>query len=208
MNKAVTEPQFYGEPEKTQLRNIRGLRTDSAAFSGEECTQPLFSHEFYECTFTGVTFRERMSGCLFADVIFDHCDFSNIDLNETVCRRVKFISCRMTGTEWIRSSFQDTVFIGCHCGYANFYGAKWKYCILQDTRFSDAVLSGGKFNDLKISHCDFSRCEFAETKLKDLDFSDSVIDGFLVGPDSLPGVIMNSEQALACAALLGIRIKD
>ena len=40
-----------------------------------------------------------------------------------------------------------------------------------------------------------------------MDFSDSVIDGFTVSPESLKGVIMNEEQALACAVLLGIRIR-
>ncbi len=207
MKKMITVPQFYAEPETLQLKNLRGLRTDSAAFSDEECTQPLFSHEFYECTFTDITFRGRMSGCLFADCIFDHCDFSNIDLSESVCRRVQFKACRMTGTEWVRSSFQDTEFSSCHCGYANFYGAKWKLCALTDSKFTEASLSESKFNDVRLSRCDFTKAEFALTSLKGMDFSDSVIDGFTVSPESLKGVIMNEEQALACAVLLGIRIR-
>ena len=62
------------------------------------------------------------------------------------------------------------------------------------------------FNHVEISHCDFSGCEFAHTPLKDIDFSTSEIDGFAVTPEDLKGAIVNSEQAIACAKILGLKV--
>lgn len=62
------------------------------------------------------------------------------------------------------------------------------------------------FNHVEVSRCDFSGCEFAHTPLKDIDFSTSEIDGFAVTSEDLKGAIVNSEQAIACAKILGLKV--
>ena len=82
--------------EEGKLNQIRTLRTDGISFADEACAQDFSGYQFYECTFSHVTFSGRLSGILFVDVIFDHCDFSNCDMEEAVFRRVQMKGCRLT----------------------------------------------------------------------------------------------------------------
>ena len=206
--KNMSAPDITYELEECSLSSVIDLRTDGAAFADEECTQVFSDHSFFECTFTNITFTEKMRSCQFVDCIFDHCDLSNCDFRETVFRRVKMDTCRMMGTDFSDSRLQDVEMAGVQARYASFGGSKWKRCLLSDCVFVQSSLSYCEFDQTEISHCDFAEAELLGTKLKGLDFSDSRIDGFMIQADCLKGVTMNEEQALACAALLGIVVKE
>lgn len=60
---------------------------------------------------------------------------------------------------------------------------------------------------MDIDSCDFTGAEFYAATMKGLDFSTSRIDGILVSANDLRGVIVNEEQAVACAKLFGIVVK-
>jgi uncharacterized protein YjbI with pentapeptide repeats len=64
------------------------------------------------------------------------------------------------------------------------------------------------FEDVRVKRCRFINADFNDTKLKDMDFSDSDISGISLNVQNLKGAVMNSSQALACTRLLGITIKD
>ena len=72
----------------------------------------------------------------------------------------------------------------------------------------EGSLSMCTMDNVLFEHTDFSECEFAHTKLKDIDLSSCELDGFAVTPEDLKGVIVNEEQAVACAKLLGIVVKN
>ena len=64
------------------------------------------------------------------------------------------------------------------------------------------------FDDVRIGRCSFAQAEFTNSRLKGLDFSESDISGITVGINELKGAVMNTEQAVACARLMGIVVKE
>lgn len=207
--KKITRPSFSEEVLPAEINKITlEQRTDNHSFIDEECSLDLHLHEFFECTFTRMTFHGLMKRMEFADVIFDHCDFSNLDLQECVFRRVEFISCRLTGSDMSGCQFHDTLMNACQAGYlncntANLQNVSWQNCI-----FTEGAFMMMKIKNLEIEACDFSGSEWNDTKMNDLDFSDSIIDGILVNAENLKGIIVNPDQAVAMAKLLGIRVKS
>ncbi len=200
-------PSFSLDFEKGNMKEeVRENRSDNRLFV-EDVSVDLSYHEFHECRFEKLTFSTDGEGCLFADVIFDHCDLSNINFHEVVCRRVEFHNCRLTGIDFTRSTLEDVLFENCECSYANFSNSKCKRCSLQGTRFLEAGFSMCSFMHMEIDDCDFMGAELVDTSLRGMDFSNSRIDNILVSAEGLKGVIVNEVQAVACAKLLGIIVK-
>lgn len=206
--KTISEPQLEEKCVSSSLqKKPADWRQDARQYANETCTRSLDSEEYYGCRFDSVTFTGSARGCLFADVIFDRCDFSNCFFSESVFRRVRMSGCRMMGTDFTGCTFQDVQMIRCHSDYANYAGSSLKRCLFQECRMAKTSLSSCRWNQWTISDCDLTECDFFQTSLSGMDLSDSVIDGFTVSAEGLKGVILNPQQALACCSLLGIHVK-
>ena len=203
----IKEPGFAIEPEEMDLTSVEDYRCDNGMFVNACIEQDLEDHGFYECIFKNCEWKRGQNGIAFRDVILTGCDFSNINFDETVCHRVVFRNCRFTGTDLTRSTLEDTVFENCNLVYANFSGSKMKRCRITDTVAKEAAFAMCDLQHMSFGRCDLSGCEFFDTKLQGIDLSDSEIDGIQVGPDTLKGVIVNEEQAIACAKILEIVVK-
>ena len=206
--KKISEPSFSGECLPSFIKDeLRENRVDNRTFTDEECICDLNMHAYFECTFTRINFHGNMNKMEFADVIFDHCDLSNIEMEESVFRRVIFQHCRLTGCDMSGSQFHDTVMLSCQASYINASLLNVHNASFQECTFNEGAFSMMKIKELHLDHCDFSGSEWIDTKMKDLDFSDSNIDGIAVNADNLRGVTVNTEQAVMMAKLLGIRVK-
>lgn len=206
-NNVRRKPSFsFGLEEGNMKEAVLENRSDNLLFT-ENVEEDLSLHSFHECRFEKLAFLSDGQGCEFADVIFDHCDFSNVDMNEMVARRVEFRNCRLTGTDLTRSTLEDVLFDNCECSYANFSKTKFKRCAFVNTRFLEAGFLECSFLQMETDACDFTGAEFYAAAMKGFDFSTSRIDGILVNERDLRGIIVNEEQAVACAKLLGICVK-
>lgn len=145
---------------------------------------------------------------MFTDVTFENCDFSNIDMRECVFHRVIFNKCRLTGTDLTQGTIDSVLIRNSLAQYANFSSSKIKDSEFVEDVFVDGGFSMCKLNHVEISKCDFSRAEFNDTKLNRLDFSTSNISEVIFDINHIRGIILNEEQALACAKLLGIVVKE
>ncbi|MBQ1531981.1 MAG: pentapeptide repeat-containing protein [Solobacterium sp.] len=202
------EPKFSEEPAGAKLSETgRQIRIENLKFEDETCERSLNMKEFYECTFHNVRFTKDMKNCLFADAVFDHCDFSNISMNNTVFRRVRIRTCRMMGTELAGAVMQDTVMEGCQGSYLNLNGSKLKRVTLKDMILEQAGMSMVEHSDISIENCNFTKSEWIDTKMNGLDLSDSQVDGIMVDPENLRGLTVNEEQAVAFAELLGLNVR-
>ena len=207
--KSPISPRFSAEPESGTLqKKIREYRVENQKYSSEECDQELTAMTFSECVFTSVVFTGKARGCELADVIFEHCDFSNIDMRETTTRRVIFDRCRLTGTDLEDSRFEDTEFRNCELSYANLSASKFRRVILKDSNFQDSSFTMAEFKDTDIDHCNFNDAEFLNTSLAGLDLSTSSIERITCSTDAFKGVYVNTEQAVAIAAILGVIVKE
>lgn len=192
----------------SKIHDILDRRMDNCAFENETYEEDLSGREFYECTFKNIILTNKALQASFTDVIFDHCDFSNVDFEESSFRRVEFIHCRLTGAQFINATLKDVLIKESQCNYTNWNGSKMTQLELQDTIFTEGSFSLLEQKDVVVEHCDFTNCEFINTKLNGFDFSTSEISGITVTSEDLKGAIVNSDQAIVCAKLLGMIVKD
>lgn len=207
MKNKIHEPLYTSALPEGSLDEIES-RIENQVFNSGRTDRDLSSVNFHECMFRNISFRGTMNDCLFQDVTFDHCDLSNCNISESVFRRVKFNTCRMMGTDMTSSSFADVSLVNCQCAYINLNASKWKNAVISGTILCEGSLSMCTFQNTSFEHSDFSGCEFAHTPLNGLDLSTCEIDGIAVTAEDLKGVTVNAEQAVACAKLLGITVKD
>jgi uncharacterized protein YjbI with pentapeptide repeats len=201
-------PTFEEELQNGTLNHLsEGYRFDNLQFANETCTRDLSELEFHECQFDHVVFSSACKGTLYADAIFDHCEFSNMDFEESVFRRAQFNHCRLTGVDLSRSVFQDVEFRECEGRYASFSGSTFKQVLFERCVLAQTGFSSCKFTNTELHDNDFTEAEFVDTRLAGLDFSDSLFQGIMVSPEDPKGVTLNSDQAIMCVQLLGIRVK-
>ncbi len=208
MMKKIVEPDIPSVLQEGSINDeFESHRIDMMKYENDICTQDLSMHEFHGCVFHNITFTEDMESCLFADCLFDHCDFSNAHASQMVVRRAYFVNCRMTGTEFIRSTIEDMRVKGCHGMYINFSSSKMKRVSFQESNLSEGAFSMCKWSDVLFDDCDLRKAELVQSSLSKIDLSTCQIDGFVVRMEDLKGVIMSEDQALACTRFLGIEIK-
>lgn len=92
--------------------------------------------------------------------------------------------------------------------YANMNGTKWTNCEWEDSLLPQASIHDVKWKEMTIHECDLSGCEIMHASMKGMDLRTSVIDGIAVDLKDLKGCIVNYEQALSLAQLLGIIIRE
>lgn len=205
--KKIVEPSYSEELNDKSINDIDGYRLDNCAYSDEELEEDYKQIEFYECKFSNVTIHHEISSCLFVDVIFDHCDFSNACFEETVFRRCIFQNCRMTGVDFSACSFSDVKLIRSQCTLMNLNQTKWNRSEWNHCIFQESSLHAVQLKDMNVIECDFVGCEIHRTPLNGIDLSTSNINNIAILPENLRGVIVNAEQAIALASLLGIIVK-
>jgi uncharacterized protein YjbI with pentapeptide repeats len=206
--KKISEPSFSEECiSSTIKKESTDQRIDNRSFMDEDCKQNLSMLAYYECTFERINFHGKMEKMEFVDVIFDHCDLSNVDMQECVFRRVIMKHCRLTGCDMSASQLHDMAMENCQANYINCNLINSQSALFKDCIFIEGAFTMMKIKDLAIEKCDFTSSEWNDTKLNGLDFSDSIIDGIAVNPNNLRGVIVSQAQAAVMAKLLGIQVK-
>lgn len=199
-------PKFSQECVLCNCNEIND-RMDNVCFSEDSITDDLYQQEFFECEFKNVSIHIKMISCLFADVIFDHCDLSNACFSESVFRRCIFRNCRMTGIDFSDCSFTDVTMHDSLALLANLNQTTWKNVEWKQICFQETYFYNVKFKDINVKDCDFTSSEFNQTKLSGIDVSSSNIESIATQPENLKGMIVNREQAVALAQLLGIIVK-
>ena len=201
-------PDFRAEPIAALLDLQAETRLEGFRFEKQTCSTSLYGRRIFECEFRNVEFREGMPGTEFVDVIFDHCDFSNLHMEESSFRRCEFRSCRMVGAKLVQCSLRDVLLDHCLASYINLSASswqtgEWRQCVMKEGYFTEMVQK-----NLSVHDCDFTGAEWHHTALTGMDFSDSVLNDCAFTAEDLRGLTVNSQQAARLAALLGLRIKD
>jgi uncharacterized protein YjbI with pentapeptide repeats len=141
------------------------------------------------------------------DVSFESCDLAQAEWEQLNMRRVEFTGSRLIGWVSYNSTFQHVIFRGCNLTGAQFTRLKSKnmrfeQCILRDVDFQQADLSGVVFE-----RCDLSFAKMSEATLAGTDFRSSIIEGVRVGIKELQGAIVDTEQAVSIARMLGLVVE-
>jgi uncharacterized protein YjbI with pentapeptide repeats len=151
--------------------------------------------------------RTRLPSLQMHDVRLDACDLAEADWGKPLLSRVEALGCRMVGWRASEGSLRNVLFKGCNSIGAQFWSTSFKHvrfenCILRDADFQYADLSGVIFDK-----CDLSNAKLSDAKLAGADLRGSKIEGVRLGLKELQGAIVDMEQAIAIARLLGVVVK-
>jgi len=151
--------------------------------------------------------RTQLRSLQLHDVRLDSCDLAEAVWERASFNRVEAIGCRMVGWRLSQSAVRHMLIKGCNGLGAQFWSTTFKSvrfenCILRDADFQRADLSGVVFDK-----CDLSNAKMSDAKLVGADFRGSTIEGVRLGLKELQGAIVDVEQAISIARLLGVVVK-
>ena len=169
----------------------------------------VYQLDMRQCVWSRVTLRE--SKCIkgsFLNCVFDHCDFSNVDMSECRFHQCLFQNCKLMGSNFAEASLYRTQFQDCHCGYANFSYAKIKYVTMQACNLQEADWNQIKPQSWTLTHCNLQRASFFHTCLGGMDLRTCDIRGIRIAVEDLKGAVISTGQAIDLVAYLGVEVKD
>ena len=143
-----------------------------------------------------------------SNVIFEKCDFSNLEWIGGSFHQVVFHQSKLTGTNFAESYLRDCTFTDCIASMSSFSSTNLKavsfdHCQLEDSEFYEVT-----WKNLFLSDNQLTGSNWFRTSLKGLDFTTNFFTTIALSQDYLAGLIVNQEQALVIAQALGLQIKD
>lgn len=212
MSNKIEQPRIP-EPELLLPQQIHSLASKDE-FSRCLISGSLIEYQdaarvsFDKTIFKNVTIAESsLNGIELTDVIFDHCDLSNVDFSDAFIHRTAFRDCRLIGTDFTRARFQNVSVIGCIGEFAVFRFVSFKGVSFERSSLISADYYQSSLNGLYFSECNLDQATLAGCRLKDIDLSDCEFTGLTVDLQDLNGCIISAEQAASFAGLLGLVIK-
>jgi uncharacterized protein YjbI with pentapeptide repeats len=175
-----------------------------------------------DCEFADHDFRdEDLSRLRTERVIFTECDFSGVNLTESVHRGSAFRNCTFRQTLLWHSAFHQCSMLG-----SVFENCRMRPVKFDEVDFTLAVLGGNDLRGVDLSDCrlreaslvetdlrktvlrraDLSGARTTGTRLDDADLRGATVDPSLWNTASLSGARVDVPQAMAFALAHGLRL--
>lgn len=165
--------------------------------------------EFDGCHLKKVIFTDSLSvNFSFIDSKLEFCNCSNLSLSSKSVIRCHFLGCKFVGLDITEELIKDVVFEDCDFTLANFSNSKFQNVQFKNCLFQDTRIFACSFKDVEFVKCNLDYIEVFQSPLTGVDISTSNLGGGKFCIEDLKGAIVNSEQALRLAKLLGIVICD
>lgn len=141
--------------------------------------------KFKDCTFHKVYFSKTD----LTESVFDNCSF-------TEC---VFVECHMPHASWSSNTFLAVRFVKNHIGETAIKNCDFNKCQLISASFQGAALSDTTFCLCEMSECAFDKTSFKETQfefsnMKNLSFTNCVLDAFRVANSELDGIALAQQN--------------
>lgn len=92
--------------------------------------------------------------------------------------------------------------------YINLAMASIERVLFNNDLLRNSIFQDNKIKNIEFIKSDLTQAQFFHTKLKDIDLSDSIIEGIAVSIDDIKGAIINQFQATDLLYLLGVKLKE
>lgn len=163
---------------------------------------------FDDVVFKNVSFTGEFRGVEFVDVLFETCDFSNVNFQNASFYRCEVMDSKLTGVDFANANLSHALFESCDGKYGNFSFSGMKEvdffnCNLTDSDFFECL-----FKEVRFSTCKLDNSNFSETDLRGIDLSTSTYERIEVSLPKIVGCIVSKEQAIGFARVLGLTIKE
>jgi uncharacterized protein YjbI with pentapeptide repeats len=135
------------------------------------------------------------------DAVMKQCDFSSASLTDGAFNRAEFITCRMTGVDFSKTSLHDVTFRGCKLDMANFRFADLRRVHFIDCTLVETDFLGATLYNVVFESCMLEKTVFDQAKCKQVDLRTSQLIE-ISGWGSLKGVIIDDGQLISVAPYL------
>ena len=142
-----------------------------------------------------------------ADVRFEACDLAESICESISLSRAEFLGCRLIGLQATDGRIEDILMKGCNASHAQFWGSVFKRARFENCNLSEANFQGADLTGVLFDKCDLRGARLVGAKLVGADLRTSQIDGARAGIKELQGAIVNAEQAISIARLLGVDVR-
>jgi len=142
-----------------------------------------------------------------ADARFESCDLAESVCEAISASRVEFVGCRLIGLQATDGRIEDLLMKGCNAAHAQFWGSAFKRARFESCNLSEANFQGADLTGVVFEKCDLRGAQLAGAKLAGADLRSSQIDGARTGIKELQGAIVNAEQAISIARMLGVDVR-
>lgn len=206
--KMKSKSSYFVEPDNLEEANIIGdTLVSNKIFKNVTFEEEIQNISFDNCVFEGCKFLANLNKCVFFNVRFTKCDFSNIIILLSGIHSSLFITCNMIGTNICDSKIKK-----CELKDNNMRYAMMSSVTLDNTKLIENNMVDGRFDQVMISNIelvknDFSRMEIIRTPMNGVDVTSSKIDELRISSDMVNGMIVNEVQAIELVSILGIIIK-
>jgi uncharacterized protein YjbI with pentapeptide repeats len=140
------------------------------------------------------------------NILFENCDFSNLECMAASFHQVHFKNCKLTGTNFAESYLRDCTFESCVANFASFSNTNLKTVRFVDCQLKDTEFYEVQWKDLQLQENQFTNSNWFRTKLNQLDLRTNSFEKITLSQELLRGLIVDQEQALIIAAGLGLVI--
>lgn len=135
-------------------------------------------------------------------------DLSNAVIADANLRRITGRGLGAVGLDVSGSRLEDVRLTGCKLRLARGLAASLIRCVFEDCDLREADLEAATLDRVVFRGCDLSAARLAGVDLGRCDLRGSRVDGLVVSPDRLRGVIVDPGQLPTFAAALGLRVED
>jgi uncharacterized protein YjbI with pentapeptide repeats len=151
--------------------------------------------------------RSKLTLATWIDVRWDTSDFAEGHWEKALFLRVEFLGCRMMGTQLLEARMQHVRFSRSNITYARFWNARFEHTRFEQCELREASFEGANLSGVVFDRCDLREADLRGTTLHGTDLRGSQLDGLRVGVKDLEGAIIDAQQAVQLAALLGVIVK-
>lgn len=187
--------------DRNRIDNI--TITQKSLFDKENFTIIFDTCMFKKCTLSNNKFIKSE----FIDCKFEACDLSNNTFSECTFIRCEFVNCRFVGTHFVESYLNHILIKDSLAQYLDVANCKAVILELFDTNLEESNWFDNFVEQLNFSNLNISKSYIYKTPLKDVDLSNSNIEGIKIDQSSIKGVTISSWQAEIFCRLLGIIVK-
>ena len=185
-------------------------RVENKLFKGIQCENKTIRRaEFFACVFENCKWIDcKFDRPEFTNIYFQGCDFSNAILRKSYFKQCAFTACKFMGADLSESILKELTVADTNFSYANLNAIKMQNIALKNCDCSFAEFAMVKLKNAFVQNCDFTRVNFFQTSLKELDFSDSKLEGIEISADfsELKGATINTFQAANLIKSLGVNV--
>lgn len=190
---------FYLEEEKI----FEGALLEDADCSYDTCKNLLLK----QCQLKKITLQKtRLEQWECQHVVFEQCDFSNLECYGASFHRVVFKQCKLTGTNFADSYFRDCTFIDCTANFSSFSNTNIRTMLIDHCQCNDSEFTEVDWKHLTLKENQLNNSNWFHTKLASLDFRSNRFEKIALSMAQLKGLVVDQEQALIIAAGLGLVI--